>query len=223
MISRPLRSILLSGAAVALVLLLPGGALAGDDDGLRRVRVHRLAHGPGFHASGAFLGVGFLPLTPELRRHWGVAEEAGVLVSKVVEDSPAAKAGVQVGDILTRIDGDSVERNFALHRLIGRREPGETVTLEVVRGGRAQTLSATLEKHEFERRFAGDGPRHDGHARAFVLECDDDDEDCRLLRHPGLDCEGEEPCEIKIECREGDCTCTVNGKPSACVNLGDED
>lgn len=227
MTARPLRSVLLHGAAVALVLLVPLAALAGEDDGPRRVRVHRLVHGPGFHGPGTFLGVGFLPLTPELRRHWGVAEDTGVLVSRVVEDSAAAKAGIQVGDILTRVDGQAVEEVFDLERLIGRRDPGETVALEVFRAGRAQTLSATLEKREVEREspqwFQSRLGHHPGRGRAFVIKCDGDDEDCRMLRHPELDCDGEEPCEIKVECRDGDCTCTVNGKESACADLGKDD
>jgi hypothetical protein len=221
---------------VGLALVAPLAALAGrgDDDGLRKVRVHRLVHGPGFGGPGTFLGVVFLPLTPELRRHWGVPEDAGVLVSKVVEDSPAAKAGLEVGDVLTRVDGQAVEEGFEVRRLIGGREAGETVAIEVFRAGRAQTLSATLEKREleraFERELAGELPhwigrhgRHGRHARAFVLKCDGDDEDCQLLRHPELDCDGEEPCAIKVECQDGDCTCTVNGKASACADLGDDD
>jgi membrane-associated protease RseP (regulator of RpoE activity) len=235
MTSRLPRYTPLLAVALGLALVAPLAAVAGgdDDDGLRRVRVHRLVHGPGFGGPGTFLGVVFIPLTPELRRHWGVPEDTGLLVSKVVEDSPAARAGLEVGDVLTRVDGEAVE-GFNLRRLIGRKDAGETVTIEVYRGGRAQTLSATLEKREFERAFerelAGEMPhwiarhgRHLGHGRALVLKCDGDGEDCTLLRHPELDCDGEEPCEIKVECKDGDCTCTVNGKASACADLGDDD
>ena len=52
--------------------------------------------------SGKVLGVGLTDLTPELREHFGVGGDAGVMISRVVEDSPAAKAGLRVGDIIER-------------------------------------------------------------------------------------------------------------------------
>src|SRR5262245_15606747 len=51
----------------------------------------------GKHAGG-FLGVQLIGITPELRQHYGVPKDAGVLVGAVEADSPAAKAGIQVGD-----------------------------------------------------------------------------------------------------------------------------
>ena len=57
---------------------------------------------------GAYLGVELVNLNEPLRAHFGVPEGSGVLVSNVVENSPAARAGLQVGDILTRFDGEDV-------------------------------------------------------------------------------------------------------------------
>jgi len=104
-------------------------------------------HGEMFFAPGAergFLGVDLTDLTPELRRHFGAPEEAGVLVGRVEPDSPAAAAGLQVGDVITRADGEEVGSALALTARIGMRKEGDLVALEVVRDGKVETLSATL-------------------------------------------------------------------------------
>lgn len=217
--SRSLRCLLAGAAVLALAALQPAAASAGDEP-LRRVQVHRLMHpGHGFDGPGAFLGVGFLPLTPELRQHYGVAADLGVLVSKVVEDSPAAKAGVEVGDVLTRVDGEGVEEVFDLGRLIGRKEAGATVNLEVYRDGRAQALSATLSEppEGMRKRHHAAHAAHAAHAEMLETECEGGPEDCPLLDKIRPDCpEGEATCEVKVVCKDGDCTCTVNGKEAAC-------
>jgi len=104
------------------------------------------AFAPG--AERGFLGVQLTELTPELRTHFGAREDAGVLVAKVVEDGPAAKAGLRVGDVLTHIDGEAVTSSFDATARIGAQESGTVVALEVVRDGQVNDLSATLEKRE---------------------------------------------------------------------------
>ncbi|HEV7516901.1 MAG TPA: PDZ domain-containing protein [Thermoanaerobaculia bacterium] len=95
---------------------------------------------------GGYLGVGLLDLTPELRTHFGVPEDAGVLVSKVEPGSPAEKAGIKVGDILTGIDGKPAGSSFDVRHRIRSAEEGAQPTLEIWRNGKVQTLTATLEK-----------------------------------------------------------------------------
>jgi hypothetical protein len=99
-------------------------------------------------AKGAFLGVHLTELTADLRRHFGVPEEAGVMVGKVVDDSPAMNAGLKVGDIITAADGESVDGAWELQRAIMDHEAGEVVQLEVWRDGQVQTIEATLEERE---------------------------------------------------------------------------
>jgi membrane-associated protease RseP (regulator of RpoE activity) len=99
-------------------------------------------------AERGFLGVQLTDLTPELRTHFGAREDAGVLIAKLVEDGPAAKAGLRVGDVLTHIDGEAVTSSFDATARIGAREEGSVVALEVVRDGRVNDLSATLERRE---------------------------------------------------------------------------
>ena len=163
----------------------------------------------GHRGKGGFLGVATTELTAELRRHFGVPEEAGVLVAKVVDESAAANAGLQVGDILTAVDGAAIDSGGDLIRAIGKLEPGSAVNLELWRDGSLQTLGATLGERAKLRR------------QAMLLHCDDDGEDCPRIAHiEDLDCAGDGECEIRIECGDsGDCDCTVNGEPTECETL----
>jgi membrane-associated protease RseP (regulator of RpoE activity) len=95
-----------------------------------------------------FLGVQLTELTPELRKHFGVSEENGVMVGHVEADSPADRAGMRVGDILMRVDDEAVEGSWDVTRLVRPKKDGETVNVEVVRDGRSQQLSVTLAERE---------------------------------------------------------------------------
>lgn len=94
--------------------------------------------------SGAYLGVHLVELTPELRQHFGVPADAGVLIGKVTDESPALAAGLKVGDIVTAVDGEPVEGTWDMQRAIVEHESGTVVQLEVWRDGKVRTLEATL-------------------------------------------------------------------------------
>ena len=72
------------------------------------------------------------------------ASGAGALVGPVQAASPAANAGVRTNDVITRVDGIAVPDANGLTAEIARRRPGDTITLTIVRGGKAITLTATL-------------------------------------------------------------------------------
>jgi predicted metalloprotease with PDZ domain len=91
-----------------------------------------------------YIGVHLVSLTPELRQHFGAPKESGVLVSKVSEDSPAARAGIRVGDVITSIAGETVESTFDLGRGIRNRKEGEQVSVEVIRNGARQKYTLTV-------------------------------------------------------------------------------
>ena len=176
----------------------------------------------------AFLGVGLTELTPELRDHFGVAAEGGVMVSRVVDGSPAFQAGLEVGDILAAVDGESTGSARALSMAIGGRDAGEQVTLEVWRDGQLQNITASLDAPS-EQHF---GSRRQIRKKIHV-ECDDDADDCnvhlggpkghKMLSFAGtgdFDC-GSDECEVHIQCSaEDDCSCTVNGEDTDCSELG---
>lgn len=113
----------------------------------------------------AFLGVEATHLTPELRRHFGAPENAGLLVARVEEGSPAAEAGLRVGDVLTTVDGHPVADLSELVASVRNRKAGDRVRMSVVRDGRVRKLDATLRERERAvvdvRRLVrrpGDGP-----------------------------------------------------------------
>jgi hypothetical protein len=90
-----------------------------------------------------FLGVGLKELTPELQTHFGAPEGSGVLVGSVSDDSPAAAAGVRVGDVITAVDGLAVDSIRELRREIHHR-PGESVAIELYRDGAPRQVTARL-------------------------------------------------------------------------------
>jgi serine protease Do len=95
-----------------------------------------------FLAPRGQLGVGLVPLGEQLAAHFGV--EAGVLVSSVEDDSPAARAGLQAGDVITTVNGEAVENVGDVRAALPGADSGAGVAIGIVRDGRAQTLTATL-------------------------------------------------------------------------------
>lgn len=102
-----------------------------------------------------YLGVGLQDLTPELARTYEF-QGSGVVVAEVSPDSPAAKAGMQTGDIVTRYEGRPVPTQNALRNAIAATPPGKKVEFEIVREGKKQVLSATLGSRADQAAAGGD-------------------------------------------------------------------
>lgn len=110
-----------------------------DQDGKQKVW-----EGDGPMVRRGYFGVALLDLTPELRTHFGVPDDSGVMVSRVEPGSPAEKAGVKVGDILTRLDGQSVKSSWAVSAKVRGLEEGQQIPWEVWRNGKAQNLNLAV-------------------------------------------------------------------------------
>jgi len=95
-----------------------------------------------------YLGVGLLDLTPELRTHFGVPEDSGVMVSKVEAGSPAEKAGIKVGDILTLVDGKPMKSSWDVMGKVRTYDNSQQVPIEIWRNGKAQTVTAPIVTRE---------------------------------------------------------------------------
>jgi S1-C subfamily serine protease len=80
----------------------------------------------------------------------GLAEERGAVVMKVVDNSPAQKAGFKENDVIVAFNGRGVDSVREMQRLLSETPAERKVTIEVVRGGGRQTLSATLSKRSQE-------------------------------------------------------------------------
>jgi len=81
------------------------------------------------------IGVQIAPVTKEVAESIGLGKAAGALVRSVEKDGPADKAGVEAGDIITKVDGKAVDRSGDLPRIIGSIKPGTKSTLTVFRRG----------------------------------------------------------------------------------------
>jgi hypothetical protein len=97
---------------------------------------------------GGFMGVRLIGITEDLRGHYGAPRDAGVLVAEVEANSPAARAGIEVGDVITSIEGKHVTSTWEVSRAIRRKKGGETVDVELVRGRSPRKVTVTLEERK---------------------------------------------------------------------------
>ena len=97
--------------------------------------------------TGRRIGVSTTSLTKQLADYFGVAQGGGVLVSSVTENSPAARAGIKAGDVITEADGERVANASDLTRALNRKKEGE-VTLTIIRERKQRTIKLTPERRE---------------------------------------------------------------------------
>jgi hypothetical protein len=98
------------------------------------------------------LGIGIQDLTPQLAEYFGTKD--GVLVSSVTADSPAAKAGLRAGDVITAIDDTTVTSPDELIKAVGAVKDGGAVKVGYVRDRKPGSATATLEPRERPKRPA---------------------------------------------------------------------
>ena len=94
----------------------------------------------------ARIGIGIADITPENAKFFGDTNAAGAVVSQVENDSPGQKAGLEVGDVITEIDGQKVNDSGELQAIISQKRPGTKVDLGILRDGKNITKSITLEE-----------------------------------------------------------------------------
>jgi len=92
-----------------------------------------------------YMGIGISDVTPENAKFFDVNDANGAVVTQVEPDSPAGKAGLKVGDVITELDGKKVSDAGELQVEVGQKRPGTTIKLEVVRDGKNVNLPVTLE------------------------------------------------------------------------------
>jgi len=124
----------------------------------------------------ARLGITVQRITPDLATSLGLSSVKGALVSGVDEGSPAAKAGLRQGDVITAYNGKAVSDNNQLRNSVASTAPGSRVDLEVLRNGKTEKLQATVGELQAQKVRATDRPeeRGEGGGRfGMTVESDD--------------------------------------------------
>jgi serine protease Do len=93
-----------------------------------------------------FLGVGIQDVSRDIAESVGLADAQGALVTEPTKDSPADKAGVKSGDVITQVDGKDINNALDLSRTIAGKNPGTKVELTVFRDGKEQKITVELGK-----------------------------------------------------------------------------
>jgi serine protease Do len=101
-----------------------------------------------------WLGVSIQPLTPELAKSFGAKDGKGVLISDVMPESPAAKAGLQPGDILLEFEGKKMEGPSDLQRAVGLTTPGNSSKVKLWRDRGEKTLEVKVGEASDDREVA---------------------------------------------------------------------
>jgi serine protease Do len=100
------------------------------------IRTGKMRHG--------YMGVGISDVTPENSKFFGVTTAAGAVVTQVEPDSPGAKAGLKVGDVISELNGSKVSDAGELQAEVGLKAPGTTIRLGILRDGKSETVPVTL-------------------------------------------------------------------------------
>ncbi len=98
------------------------------------------------HVSRGWLGVGIQGMSRELASSFGLDQPRGALVAQVQPDSPAARAGVKVGDVIVEFDGHAIAEASDLPPLVGTTAIGSSTPLKVMRDGREKSLTVKVEQ-----------------------------------------------------------------------------
>jgi len=99
-----------------------------------------------FSSGGSYLGVGVAEIGAERSKALKLPEERGVEITRIAPDSPAAKAGLKVGDVVLDYNGQRVEGTEQFMRMVRETPAGRTVKLLISRDGAPQTVTATIGK-----------------------------------------------------------------------------
>jgi len=128
------------------------------------------------YSGSGFLGVSTKDMSPSLAREMNMSTKNGALVTDVVDDSPALKAGIAEDDVIIEFNGTAIDDAGDLIKAVRKADPGSKATVVVVRGTQKKTLQATLGKVPESHAFMFQGfPRvpaaphmpHAVHVRVF--------------------------------------------------------
>jgi serine protease Do len=109
------------------------------------------------HVTRGWLGVQIQPVTPGIADSLGLKQTGGAMVDEPQRDSPAARAGIEAGDIITAVNGTPVKDARDLARTVGMMAPDSAIKLDVIRQGEPKTVSVTLAQMPNDQQQASAG------------------------------------------------------------------
>jgi serine protease Do len=112
----------------------------------------------------SYIGVQVQPVTPGIAESLGLKNAAGALVDEAKADTPAAKAGIEAGDVITAVNGNAVKDSRTLAREISGMAPGSTAKLDILRKGEQKSINVTLAAMPDDQKQAN-AEDHDGSMR----------------------------------------------------------
>jgi serine protease Do len=107
-----------------------------------------------------WIGVQVQPVTADIAESLGLKQAQGAIVDAPQSGSPAAKAGIKAGDVITAMNGAPIKDSRDLARRIGATAPNTSVKFDVVRDGQSQSVSVTLGQMQVERQAKADTEQH---------------------------------------------------------------
>ncbi|MGI4829920.1 MAG: Do family serine endopeptidase [Janthinobacterium lividum] len=118
-----------------------GAGFAIPSQMVRAISTSLIQHGKVDHG---YLGIAMNDVTPDNAHFFNLPDASGAIVSQVTPDSPASRAGLAQGDVITSLNGQRVGDSSALQVAVSEMSPGTGITLNVLRNGKATTLHLTV-------------------------------------------------------------------------------
>jgi S1-C subfamily serine protease len=110
-----------------------------------------------------YLGVQYANITSELAKTEKLSVESGAIIRDVIANSPAEKAGLKTGDVISKVNDTALDTTHSLADLVTSYKAGDEITLTVLRGSETLTLKATLSSQSApQRNFNTPRPRNPG-------------------------------------------------------------
>jgi Do/DeqQ family serine protease len=131
------------------------------------------------NVSRGYMGVTIQPVTEELARSFGLKQAKGALVNDVIKGSPAGKAGIKQGDVITVLNGREVKDPSHLQRLVAEAGIGKVVKISIFRDGKTLELGITLASADSapkQRQRAEQGGQQEGEADLLGLVVEDSEQ-----------------------------------------------
>jgi len=159
------------------------------------------------------IGVGIQELSQPLAESFGLDRPAGALVGSVDKSGPAAKAGIQPGDVLLSMNGTPIESSSELPPRVADLKPGSKATFELWRNREKKTVELTVGELKGDK-IASAGPQDSGHGRlGLAVRPLTPDEKQQAEIASGLVVEQASGPAAEAGIREGDVILAVNGRP----------